>query len=75
MFENYRRLVLAIVVQAIKDATSGDNEARDWFLSEGLHWMELCDINISLKKVNVFIDENNFWDDLKIMKIVKKEYI
>ena len=38
--EPYKRLVLAVYLQAIKDASNGSLEAQGWLMREGPTWLE-----------------------------------
>jgi hypothetical protein len=59
--ENYKRLVLAVVLLAIQDAANGDTdaasaEARQWLLTEGKRLLLLAGIEVTGEDVNRVLD-------------------
>jgi hypothetical protein len=54
--EAYRRLALAIVIQALKDAQKPGNEkVIAWLLKEGFSFLEVCGLPISEDKWRAFV--------------------
>jgi hypothetical protein len=41
-----RKIVFAVIIQALRDAQKGDEEAKEWLWTEGAEWAELFDLYI-----------------------------
>lgn len=47
----YRRLAVAVLLQAVIDASQGDLEAQEWLFSEGADWLKLIDIEADTEQI------------------------
>ena len=50
-----RPLAAAVVIQAAKEAHTGDPDARAWLKGEGLLWMEICGVSLEQEQVTQWI--------------------
>jgi hypothetical protein len=44
--ENFRRLAMAAIQQAVEDACGGDQGAAAWLLETGIDWLEMSGIEV-----------------------------
>lgn len=51
----YRNLAIAVILQALKEAVRGDDQARYWVINQGLSWLDLAGFNINASQVENFI--------------------
>ncbi|HQF64155.1 MAG TPA: hypothetical protein PLT26_16780 [Anaerolineaceae bacterium] len=50
--EGYKRLVMAMVIQALKDAGRGSQEAFQWLKEEAPDWLQLAGIEVYSEQLN-----------------------
>ena len=51
MNEKYKRLALAVVLQAVIDASKGDKDAQHWLFTVGAEWLQLAGLEISQEQI------------------------
>jgi hypothetical protein len=73
--EPYRRLIIAVVNQAFKDAYKGDKEARAWLLQDAPEWLKMADIYVSSKYIELALSRpvNDFRYTIRASRRTGKE--
>ena len=49
--EGYHRLALAVVLQAVMDASKGDMDAQHWLYSVGAEWLLVVGLEVTHKQI------------------------
>jgi hypothetical protein len=50
-YGRYRRLAMAAILNSMKGASTGNQEARAWLMTDGLLWLDLVGIQVSVPQM------------------------